>query len=175
MTKKNTATKNQNTKPAAKSSKKTTTNKAGKVIGVTKEIEETNEATNVDSNNSIVSEVAETSNANGSATENKPIAQPAKSKSKKAVQKKVTTPVKSVAASDKKIKLAASCYHYYRGWLKDFMRSRGISSAKFQKAPESYNGHLVVLESEKAKGLKALEQWNKENPDTKEMFWDVRK
>ena len=45
----------------------------------------------------------------------------------------------------------------------------------FSKSPESYDGHLTVIETEKAKGLKALEQWTKENPDTKELFWDVKK
>ena len=75
----------------------------------------------------------------------------------------------------KKIKLAATCYHYYRNFLKEFMRSHGVPSARFSKSPESYDGHLTVIETEKAKGLKALEQWTKENPDTKELFWDVKK
>lgn len=92
--------------------------------------------------------------------------------------KKITTVGKSVAVGEKKIKLAATCYHYYRNWLKDFLRSyggNGVPSARFQKSPESYDGHITVLESDKAKGLKALEAWNKQNPDTKEMFWDVKK
>jgi flagellar biosynthesis chaperone FliJ len=97
----------------------------------------------------------------------------AKTKTKSEPQKKAVSNGKSTVV--KKIKLAASTYHYYRNWLAEFMRSHGVPSAKFQKSPESYNGHITVLETEKAKGLKALEQWNKQNPDTKELFWDVKK
>lgn len=99
----------------------------------------------------------------------------AKSKPEKTVQKKAVSIGKVVAANGKKIKLASSTYHYYRNWLAEFMRSHGVPSAKFQKSPESYNGHITVLEADKAKGLKALEQWSKQNPDTKELFWDIKK
>ena len=98
-----------------------------------------------------------------------------KSKPQKVAQKKTVIVSKSVAVNTKKIRLAASTYHYYRNWLAEFMRSHGVPSAKFQKSPESYNGHIIVLETEKAKGIKALEQWSKQNPDTKELFWDVKK
>jgi hypothetical protein len=90
-------------------------------------------------------------------------------------KKKAVAASKPIVTNIKKIKLAASCYHYYRNWLKEFMRSHGVSSARFQKSPDSYDGHITVLESEKVKGLKAFEIWNKENPNTKEMFWDVKK
>jgi hypothetical protein len=99
----------------------------------------------------------------------------AKSQTKKVAQKKVVSNGKSSAGSNKKVRLAASTYHYYRNWLAEFMRSHGVSSAKFQKSPESYEGHITVSETEKAKGLKALEQWSKQNPDTKELFWDIKK
>ena len=98
-----------------------------------------------------------------------------KSKPQKVEQKKTVVVSKSVVVNTKKIRLAASTYHYYRNWLAEFMRSHGVPSAKFQKSPESYNGHIIVLETEKAKGIKALEQWSKQNPDTKELFWDVKK
>ena len=99
----------------------------------------------------------------------------AKSKPEKVAQKKAVSNVKSVSVNGKKVKLAASTYHYYRNWLAEFMRSHGVPSAKFQKSPESYDGHITVSETEKAKGLKALEQWSKQNPDTKELFWDIKK
>jgi len=99
----------------------------------------------------------------------------AKSKPENVAQKKAVSNVKSVSVNGKKIKLAASTYHYYRNWLAEFMRSHGVPSAKFQKSPTSYEGHIMISETEKAKGLKALEQWSKQNPDTKELFWDVKK
>ncbi len=102
-------------------------------------------------------------------------AQTVKAASNQPARQKGVTKSNTVTNGDKKIRLAASTYHYYRNWLADFMRSHGVPSAKFQKAPESYNGHITVLEAEKAKGLKALEQWSKQNPDTKELFWDVKK
>jgi len=99
----------------------------------------------------------------------------AAAKSKNVTQKKAVRNGKGNAVGNKKVRLAASTYHYYRNWLAEFMRSHGVPSAKFQKSPESYEGHITVSETEKAKGLKALEQWSKQNPDTKELFWDVKK
>jgi len=111
----------------------------------------------------------------GAAKSKKVEAAEAKSKPEKVAQKKAVSNVKSVSVNGKKVKLAASTYHYYRNWLAEFMRSHGVPSAKFQKSPESYEGHITVTETEKAKGLKALEQWSKQNPDTKELFWDIKK
>jgi len=99
----------------------------------------------------------------------------AKSKPEKVAKKKAVSTVKGVAANGKKVKLAASTYHYYRNFLAEFMRSHGVPSANFQKSAESYDGHITVSETEKAKGLKALEQWSKQNPDTRELFWDIKK
>ena len=137
-------------------------------------------------NNEAISPVSSGANAETSIVISKAPAKKATQAKKVAVKVKkavVVTPVKkkAVAASKpivtniKKIKLAASCYHYYRNWLKEFMHSHGVSSARFQKSPDSYDGHITVLESEKVKAIKALETWNKENPDTKEMFWDIKK
>lgn len=103
------------------------------------------------------------------------------SKKEKPVQSKETKPAtkkvdvsKKASVKEKKVRLASSCYHYYRHFLKDFLRPL-VPSSRFQKVEDSYDGHILVAESEKAKGLKALEKWNKENPDVKELFWDVKK
>ncbi len=158
-------------------SKKVVTKKAGKVTGVTViELTENAVPQNPDNATEQPKEVAATveNKSKTKATAGKKVAT---NKAVKPVTKKVGTVSKAIATGEKKIKLAATCYHYYRNWLKDFLRSYagGVSSARFQKSPDSYDGHLVVLESEKAKGLKALEAWNKQNPDTKEMFWDIKK
>jgi len=180
MSTKTTAKKSAIAKPTA--SKKTITNKAGEIKGVTnlKIIEQDEPVNNNQDSNIAVVNNEVTATSNKAAKKNvkseapaKKVAKVTKNISKKSVEKKAVS--KSVATNEKKIKLAASCYHYYRNWLKDFMRSHGVSSARFQKSEESYDGHITVVESEKAKGLKALEQWNKENPDTKEMFWEVKK
>lgn len=157
--------------------KKVATKKAGKVTGVTViELIENTEPQNPNNAAEQSKEVAATFE-NKTKTEAKVEKKVVADKSAKPVTKKVGTVGKTAANGEKKIKLAATCYHYYRNWLKDFLRSYagGVSSARFQKSAESYDGHIVVLESEKVKGLKALEAWNKQNPDTKEMFWDVKK
>lgn len=89
--------------------------------------------------------------------------------------KKVKDDAKEDITKDKKVTLAGSGYHYYRNWLRDWLRSHGVPSARFTKSPENYNGNIIVLESEKEKGVIALEQWVTENPDIKEMFWAVNK
>ena len=205
MITKSTVKKSNGANPAAgKNSQKVMANRAGNGIIADKGVVviEFNEPSETD-NNGTISPVSSEANAETStvtseapakkATQTKKVAQAKKATQTKKVAevKKVaqakkevaTTPAKKkavatskpAATNDKKIKLAASCYHYYRNWLKDFMRSHGVASARFQKSPESYNGHIIVLESEKVKGLKALETWNKENADTKEMFWDIKK
>ncbi len=178
MSSKNTSKKsNGATSAAVKTGKKTTVNKAGKVTGVTnQEILELNEPSETDNNGAVT----ETSNVTVEAplkksTQTKKAAQEKKAVAITPAKKKAVVASKPTATNSKKIKLAASCYHYYRNWLKDFMRSHGVPSARFQKSPDSYDGHITVLESEKVKGLKALETWNKENPDTKEIFWDIKK
>jgi len=162
----------------SKNSKKVVTNKSGKVTGVTViELPENGEQPVTENVTEHPKEVVATESV--TKVENKPKAKTEKkaaaTKSAKPVTKKVATVGKELSIGGKKIKLAATCYHYYRNWLKEFMRSHGVTSARFQKSPESYDGHLTVLETEKSKGIKVLEQWQKEHPDTKELFWDVKK
>lgn len=159
-------------------SKNVVTNKSGKVTGVTViELVENTEQPVGENLTEQPKEVVATESVTKVASKPKAKTEkkPAAAKAAKPVTKKVATVGKEIPVGGKKIKLAATCYHYYRNWLKEFMRSHGVPSAKFQKSPESYDGHLTVLETEKAKGLKALEQWHKENPETKELFWDVKK
>lgn len=179
MSTKTTAKKSNGANSAtSKDTKKVVTNKSGKVTGVT--IIDLSENADLPSGENVTEQPTKVA-ATESATrvENKPKAKTEKkavtNKSTKPVTQKVTTGGKELSIGGKKIRLAATCYHYYRNWLKEFMRSHGVSSARFSKSPESYDGHLTVNEMDKAKGLKALEQWKKENPDTKELFWDVKK
>jgi hypothetical protein len=186
MSSKNTTKKDNGANAAAsKTSKNVTANGTAKIKSAGKGVVviELNEPTETDNNGAVSAVNSEAT------TETSPVtsAAPAKKKAvtkqpaqaKKAIaatpaKKKAVVTSKS-AATTKKVKLASSCYHYYRNWLKDFMRSHGVPSARFQKSEDSYDGHITVLENEKIKGLKALEAWNKENPDTKEMFWDIKK
>jgi len=96
-----------------------------------------------------------------------------KAKSKKAATKKPEIKTSVVTKTDNKIPLVASCYHYYRNWIKNWLHSNGVPSARFLKNADSYNGYITVLESEKVLGVKALAMWKKENPDTKELFWNI--
>jgi hypothetical protein len=179
MSTKTTAKKSNGANSAtSKNSKKVVTNKSGKVTGVT--IVELNEnadqpvTENVTENpaNVVATESATKGVSKSKAkTEKKVVA----SKSAKPVAKKVATAAKPSTTGEKKIRLADTCYHYYRNFLKDFMRSHGVGSVRFVKAPENYSGYLSTIESQKAAGLKALERWTKENPDTKELFWNVKK
>jgi len=96
-----------------------------------------------------------------------------KGKTKKASAKKAVSKAATITKTDNKIPLVASCYHYYRNWIKDWLHSNGVPSARFLKNSDSYNGYITVSESEKAPGLKALALWKKENPDSKELFWNI--
>ena len=179
MSTKTTAKKNNGANSAtSKNSKKVATNKAGKVTGVT--VIELTENAEQPATENVTEQPKEVVATESTATvEKKPKVKTEKkttaTKSAKPVTKKAATVSKELSIGGKKIKLAATCYHYYRNFLKDFMRSNGVTSARFAKAADSYKGHLTILETEKAKGLKALETWTKENPDTKELFWDVKK
>jgi hypothetical protein len=182
MSSKNTTKKDNGANNAAsKNTKKAVSKNAGKSTGVV--IVELNEPSDTGNNEAADNVSSEAEKTPSTVTTTTPAKKKAVSKKPAQAKKAIaTTPAKkkSVATSKpaagaKKIKLASSCYHYYRNWLKDFMRSHGVPSARFQKSEDSYDGHIVVLETEKAKGLKALETWNKENPDTKEMFWDIKK
>ena len=159
----------------SKNSTKVVTNKAGKVTGVTivDVAENAGPSASEKATEQPIQVVATTK------VESKPKAKTEKkvaaSKSAKPVTKKDVAVGKELSIGGRKIKLAATCYHYYRNWLKEFMRSHGVGSARFSKAPDSYKGHITCLETDRARGLKALETWNKENPDTKELFWDVKK
>ncbi len=119
----------------------------------------------------------ETSTENGAKTPpiKKQAPKPPVAKEKKQSPKKATDESKEELAKEKKVTLAGSGYHWYRNWLRDWLRSHGVPSARFTKSPENYNGNIMVLESEKEKGVLALEQWVTENPDIKEMFWAVNK
>ena len=187
MSSKNTTRKSNGSNTAkGKDSKKVMANRAGKIKGDGNGVVviELNEPSETDSNGAV-SPVKSTANTETStvtseatvkkAAQTKKVAQAKKAAATTPAKKKAIATSKPVATNSKKIRLAASCYHYYRNWLKDFMRSHGVSSARFQKSPDSYDGHITVLESEKVKGLKALETWNKENPETKELFWDIKK
>lgn len=129
---------------------------------------------------------ADSSNTNGESDTKSPVTgktppikkqapKPPVAKEKKQSPKKATDDAKEEIAKEKKVTLAGSGYHYYRNWLRDFLRSHGVPSARFTKSPENYNGNITVLESEKEKGVLALEQWVTENPNIKEMFWAVNK
>lgn len=126
------------------------------------------------STDTVIVENVPTSEPNAAVVENGVVTEEAtvpEDKVKKAPKKtgNATTP------AEKKIQIAASCYHYYRNWLRDWLRSHNVPSARFQKSPESYDGHITVLESEKEHAIAALELWKTENPDVKEMFWDLKK
>ena len=121
----------------------------------------------------VIEEEAPTLEPNVAAVENEAVNEDAtvtESKAKKAPKQaaNAATPAK------KRIQVAATCYHYYRNWLRDWLRPHA-PSARFQKSPESYDGHITVLESEKEQAIAALELWKTENPDVKEMFWDIKK
>lgn len=179
MSTKTTASKSNGANSAtSKNSPKVVTNKSGKVTGVTV-IELTENADQPITENVTEQPTKVVGTESATKSESKPKAKTEKkvlaSKSAKPVAKKTVAAGKGLAVGGKKIRLAATCYHYYRGWLREYMRSHGVGSARFSKAPDSYQGHLTCLETDKAKGLKALETWNKENPDTKELFWDIKK
>ncbi len=179
MSTKTTTKKSNGANPAtSKNSKKVATNKSGKVTGVT--VVELNENAEPPATENVTEQPTDVvATESVTKVESKPKAKTEKkaaaTKSAKPVTKKPATVGKELSIGGKKIKLAATCYHYYRNFLKDFMRSKGVKSIKFSKAADSYKGHLLVLESDQQKGLQALAQWNKENPDTKELFWDVKK
>jgi len=179
MSTKNTAKQSNGANAVASKTKKTAANKAAKITSVTKNVTEHDEPS-VTNNEAASDEVLETVNTAEpvivkAESPTKGTVQTAKAKSKNVSQKKPAGSSKSATTNNKKIRLATTSYHYYRNWLAEFLRSHGVLSARFQKASEGYNGHITVLESEKAKGIKALELWNKQNPEVKELFTSVTK
>ena len=172
-----TATKKSGAKTTAtNNSKKATTKKNGKVVGITNiEIIELPDDPQQTTDKQQSNEVVEVGNVEDSARQGKKTVNKKTNKATSAAPAaKKVQPAKKVAVREKKVRLASSCYHYYRHFLKEFLRPI-VPSSRFQKSAESYDGHIIVAESEKAKGLKALEKWKKENPDVKELFWDVKK
>ena len=181
MSTKTTAKKSNGTNSAtSKDTKKLTANKSGKVIGVSiidlAENADMPVAENIPEQPKgadATEPVTKVERKPKAKTERKDVAQ----KSTKPVTKKGVTAGKDLSIGGKKIRLATTCYHYYRHFLKHWLHSHGggVASARFLKSPDSYDGHIIVLENDKTKGLKALEAWSKQNPDTKELFWDVKK
>jgi len=100
---------------------------------------------------------------------------PPVAKEKKQSPKKATDETNEEIVKEKKVTLAESGYHWYRNWLRLWLHSHGVPSARFKKSATNYYGTITVLESQKEKGVLALELWVKENPDVKEMFWAVNK
>lgn len=77
----------------------------------------------------------------------------------------------SKTATDKRVKLADSSYHYYRHFLKGLLRSNEVGSAKFKKNEEGWHGQISVLTSEKDFADKVLTQYKSDNPEIKELWW----
>ncbi len=93
----------------------------------------------------------------------------AEAKTKKAGKKPA---INSTAASER-VKLVGISYHYFRSWIKQTLRSGGIQTAKFIKNEADWNGYISIPANDKEAALKILEQYRVENPDTKDLWWDV--
>ena len=122
----------------------------------------------------VLDKSLETANDNqgGNNVEEYEIIEP-EAKSKKTSATKPESKAATVTKTGNKIELVATCYHYYRNWLKNWLHSHNVLSARFLKNEDSYNGYVTVSENEKKQALAALALWKKENPDTKELFWEI--
>jgi len=76
-------------------------------------------------------------------------------------------------AGSERVTLVGTSYHYFRNWLKNTLRSGEIHTAKFIKNEADWNGCISIPENDKDAALKILEQYRVENPETKELWWDV--
>jgi hypothetical protein len=94
----------------------------------------------------------------------------AEAKPKKAGKKPA---ISNVKAGIERVTLVGTSYHYFRNWLKNTLRSGEIHTAKFIKNEADWNGCISIPESDKDAALKILEQYRFENPETKELWWDV--
>jgi hypothetical protein len=91
------------------------------------------------------------------------------SKPKKAGKK----PAINSTAGSERVKLVGISYHYFRSWIKQTLRSGGVQTAKFVKNEADWNGYISIPANDKDAALKILEQYRVDNPETKELWWDV--
>lgn len=121
-------------------------------------------AENTETKESIIETAAE----NTLPEEEKATSEP-KVKQNKAVKRK--TPTIEKAKSTKRVKLSGTSYHYFRNWLKELLRSNGISSAKFEKDEIGWNGNITIASNEKDQALKVLADYRTANSDVKDLWW----
>jgi len=96
------------------------------------------------------------------------VAQVAEVETKKSSKKKG-----DAAGTIKRVKLVGTSYHYFRNILKYLLRENEIQSAKFVKDAVGWHGYISIAESDKEQALKVFAQYRIDNPDTKELWWDV--
>ena len=76
-------------------------------------------------------------------------------------------------AGSERVKLVGISYHYFRSWIKHTLRSGGVQTAKFIKNEADWNGYISIPANDKEAALKILDKYRVENPETKELWWDV--
>lgn len=91
-------------------------------------------------------------------------------KTKKAGKKHAVSDVKT---DSERVKLVGTSYHYFRNWLKNTLRSGEIHTAKFIKNDADWNGYISIPSNDKEAALKIFDKYRVENPETKDLWWDV--